>query len=80
MPDITEDYRALEPMGEDQPEGPWFTMRADQIRSLASFVADSDSSFKVEFRGGGGYWLAERLDVEQAPTGERHTIYPLETH
>ena len=62
-----------------QPEGPWFTMGADQIRALGDFVGDSSSTFRIEYRGG-GYWQVMRLGSFGEPTEDRRMIFPDEPH
>jgi hypothetical protein len=78
MPDITADWRHLEPMGKDQPEGPWFTMDAKQVRKLAKIVGDHPHGVKVEFKGS-GYWWVTRLDPENKPLDEGSVIWGVET-
>lgn len=77
MPNICDGYHGLEPMRSDQPEGPWFTMSADQIRAIANFVEGSSRSFRIEYRGA-GYWNAMELDTEGAPTEKSRMIFALE--
>jgi hypothetical protein len=78
MPNITEGYHDIEPMGADQPEGPWLTMAAAQLRKIADFVADSDASYRIEYRGA-GYWNVTRLDAEGEPTDDARMIFAIET-
>jgi hypothetical protein len=78
MPDVFRDYHGLEPMRDDGPEGPWFTMTARQIRKMASFAAASEEVFKIEYRGA-GYWMITRLDVDGKPTEDHRMIYANET-
>jgi hypothetical protein len=75
MPNILDDYRHLEPLGSDQPEGPWFPIRARQLHTIARFAGDDEyATVRLEYRGA-GYWEATRIDQDGNLTDETQMVY-----
>lgn len=61
MPDVLLGYDELRALGSDQPEGPWFLIRAMQLQQLADLAGDDPhATVKLEYRGD-GYWQVERI-------------------
>lgn len=60
-PDPSETFRPSGP--EDDVEGPWFTIAADQVRAIADVIGSHQHSVRIEYRGA-AYWEVVLLDPE----------------